>query len=671
MSLFEFSRKWIRRWFRNEAPRSGHGNIYFHVDQPGQRPFHFPRDRQLTLAGWAFDSTRSSVAKIRIRVGRKVYVPRVIDRPDVQSVFSSTFSPPPGSGFEAIVKISLGINRIEIVVESEDLRDVSIYETIVIYIPRVGHSEVPSIDYKQWKRASRKLVNLQLPEIQAHITAMPNKPSFAVIIDAAVPDNLVSTLDSLKKQVYPNWSAVVFGKNLSSLEKKYPNIRISERQVWSAPGADFLTFLKSGDRLEEDALYAFASRLNEGRNSDLIYGDEEIVDSSSSQITPFHKPDWSPDYLETFNYIGRAACFRSAIATKFNDVINYYDFVLRFCEQAKSIEHLPFTIVTRLEDDNFRESFSNTKALKARLVRTHRHGDVAPGDEYFNYFRIALERRETPLVSIVIPTAGRTVSFEGRQLDLIVNCVEQIRRISTYKNIEIVIVDNGDLSATQLDFLKAANCRLITFTEAHFNIAKKLNLGASIASGEFLLLLNDDIELLTPEWIERMLEQFEKPHVGVVGCKLLYPDLTTQHVGVVFNYNNPDHVRRLRSRSEHGYFFSTAGVRNYLAVTGACMMTRADVYREVRGYSEALSVSFNDVDYCLKVRQLGLFSVYTGQCELIHLESQTRQASLNPDELRWFLNRWSKDLTFDPFYNERFLTVARPTFELVVNQRQL
>jgi len=179
------------------------------------------------------------------------------------------------------------------------------------------------------------------------------------------------------------------------------------------------------------------------------------------------------------------------------------------------------------------------------------------------------------------------------------------------------------------------------------------------------------IEILSPFWIERMVEHFEKPHVGVVGAKLLYPDGRTQHVGVVHNYGNPDHVRRLAPRDEAGYFFSTCGVRNYMAVTGAVMMTPSNVYREVGGYSEELAVSFNDVDYCLKVQEKGLWIVYAPKVELIHMESLSRVPSADMRELAWYQKRWAPQLVSDPYYNERFFTVARPTFVPCVNQRLL
>ena len=194
------------------------------------------------------------------------------------------------------------------------------------------------------------------------------------------------------------------------------------------------------------------------------------------------------------------------------------------------------------------------------------------------------------------------------------------------------MVDNGDFDRRRIAHIDSVPLKFATFSEPEFNIARKLNIGAAIARGPILLLMNDDIEPLAPNWIERLLEHFEKPHVGVVGAKLLYSDLKVQHAGVAVNACNPDHVRRGAQRTDQGYFFSTCGVRNYCAVTGAVMMTRAALYREVGGYTESLAISFNDVDYCLKVAERGYTVVYAPKAEIVHFESKSRGAA--PGSLR-------------------------------------
>ncbi|MES1180146.1 MAG: glycosyltransferase [Hyphomicrobium sp.] len=310
-------------------------------------------------------------------------------------------------------------------------------------------------------------------------------------------------------------------------------------------------------------------------------------------------------------------------------------------------------------------------ALQGRLQRSGRAGIVTQGHDGFpSYYDIRLNLKHRPLVSIIIPTAGKTIRLGRREVDLITNCVSQISDHSSYKNLEIIVIDNGDLSPDQVSVLKQYGCKLKSYS-GDINIPRKLNLGAANAAGEILLLMNDDIEIVNPSWIERMLEHFEKPHVGVVGAKLLYPSRQIQHAGVVHNFANPDHVRRHYPADDLGYFFSTSCARNYMAVTGACMMTRSDIFRQVGGYWEDLAVSYNDVDYCMKVRQLGFSCVYAPKAELIHMESQSREAFLDSSESHRYYEKWPQESVSDFFYNERMLAVVPPSFEPSVNPRVL
>ncbi|MEK7994904.1 MAG: glycosyltransferase [Planctomycetota bacterium] len=498
---------------------------------------------------------------------------------------------------------------------------------------------------------------------------MISRPSFTVVVQSMQAMDITTTLASISRQLYPAGQVLVCGVAAEYRPSADAGVLYLAEVPWKQLQGDFVLCLQAGDILRDDALYQFASLINREVDAELIYADEER--SNGTDAAPFFKPSWSPDYLETFNYIGRSACFRVEVANQIEQPLSHYDFVLQFTEVAERIHHVDQILVKCSPVDDECVVEANKVALEGRLKRTGRRGVVEVGNESGAFFRVRVEAANRPLVSIVIPTAGQIVAHDGDELDLILNCVSQIREKSSYTNVEVIVVDNGDLSSHQITMLDRLGCRRTTFVEPKFNVAKKLNLGADLASGDFLLLLNDDIEILSTDWIERLLEHFEKPHVGVVGPKLLYRDLTTQHVGVVLNSGNPDHVRRLFPRDDEGYFFSTCGVRNYSAVTGACMMTRRTVYQAVGGYSEELAVSYNDTDFCMKVGELGLSTVYTPYAELIHFESQSRVAKLDLDEAHWFQQTWAKRSTSDNYYNERFLSVASPTFGVEVNPRLL
>ena len=355
-----------------------------------------------------------------------------------------------------------------------------------------------------------------------------------------------------------------------------------------------------------------------------------------------------PDYLETFNYVGFVVCFRRSQVSTSLSYKGLYDFVLQFTERSNKVAHIPKILghKPRITQECI-DTADEISALEGRLRRTNRRGVIRQTPQHPGCYDIKIDMNHKPLLSIIIPTAGKVVAIDGRKIDLIANLLNQIRMRSTYKRKEIIVVDNGDLSTDQMAAIDRLGAKRVTYRDAEFNVAKKLNLGASVATGELLLLLNDDIEILTPSWIERMAEHFEKPHVGVVGAKLLYTDETLQHVGIVLNNGSPDHVRRHFPRSEAGYFFSTCGVRNYSAVTGACMMVKAQTYRNVGGYSEDFAVSYNDVDFCLKVMRKGFSRAYTPAAELVHMESRSRVPYLDAKERDLFAEKWGKSINPD------------------------
>jgi GT2 family glycosyltransferase len=602
----------------------------------------------------------------------------VKQREDVQTAFRAHGALPQHVGFACVLNLPIGLHRIWIELRTPDGHWVAVRRASLLRLPAIGVRR-PGAAHKSlasYLRARRKFEQAELPEIQRHIRVMLVRPHFTVLIDCPRFDaSLKRTLASLRQQVYPHFDIRVRSMRASASLPAWvaPGTLLSGLGLPSDAG-DFVMFINSGDELHERTLYEFADAINKNAHADLIYADELHLRPRGGPPLPFYKPEWSPDYLETFNYIGFTACFRSALVrecTGPGGPMGRYDMTLRITEHSQHIIHLPKLLgqartMNAVDDAGASDDIA---ALSARLERTGRAGTVRQHAVQKGCYDIELKLRRQPLVSIVIPTAGKTITLDGRQIDLLANVIEQIASRSTYPNFELVIVDNDDLSPSQLEILSRHACKRATYRERQFNIAKKLNLGVTVATGDLLLLMNDDIEILTPNWIERMVEHFEKPHVGVVGGKLLYPDSRTQHVGVVHNSGNPDHVRRLYPRDDAGYFFSTCGVRNFGAVTGACMMTRASVYRRVGGYSEALAVSYNDADYCLKVAECGLYTVYAPAVELTHMESQSRVASADPEEVIWYHARWASTVISDRFYNERFLSVASPTFVPVINER--
>jgi GT2 family glycosyltransferase len=252
----------------------------------------------------------------------------------------------------------------------------------------------------------------------------------------------------------------------------------------------------------------------------------------------------------------------------------------------------------------------------------------------------------------------------GRSIDLLANCVRSIAERTDYPHFEIVYVDNGDLRADTreaLASLRGLALRAVTYT-GPFNVADKMNLGARHAAGEHLLFLNDDVEVIGPGWMRAMLEYSQQPGVGAVGAKLYFPNDAVQHAGVIIPpVGSPAHVYHAFPPKRQAGIADLGVVRNYSAVTGACLMTRAEVFADLGGFDVGFPVNYNDVDYCLKVRERGLRVVFTPYAELYHFESLSRVGSadhgIRPEELARFAGRWGHVAKRDPYHDMRRTSV--------------
>jgi len=667
---------WIGRTSAGRNLEKTH--IRFHIDRPVLRAFRIvPKDFQ--ISGWAFDQEHLSGAAVRVRIGGKILDQKTVQRVDVRNAFLPTYNLPTDLGFQCDVEIGYGFHRMVMEIQHPDKKWVSIQRGILLCVPH--RQEKLYGTYDEWIKVETNVLRGQKRDIQRHFSIQSEWSKFLIVVDGRnVNENqaeeLQRTLKSVKNQFYDSeFETLLLCEDEKILGRDpAPDIGRATNKTLPSHKCDYVIFLSPGQLLAEFALYEFASQAIQTSFPDLLYADHDHLTANNERTDPFFKPDWSPDYLETFNYVGFIACYRSDLAFECLSDLGPYDFVLQLSERAETVMHcekiLGHQMLSAQGDVSVTER-TDILGLENHLERTGRNGIVTCNPIHRGCYEIKLERVKEPLVSIVIPTAGKTVQVGERKIDLIKNVVSQIREISSFKNLEIIVVDNDDLRADQIAHLDENKCERITYTQQKFNIAEKLNLGAAIATGANLILMNDDIEIVTEAWIERMLDQLEKPGVGVVGAKLLYPDQRIQHVGVVHNFGNPDHVHRFCDREYPGYFFSACGVRNYAAVTGACMMTKTDLYREVGGYSEELAVSFNDVDFCQKVVKAGGRIVMTPFAELIHMESVSRVPFADQNEVVWYQKKWAEELVVDKYYNERFLTVAPPTFEVAIGMRIL
>jgi len=348
-----------------------------------------------------------------------------------------------------------------------------------------------------------------------------------------------------------------------------------------------------------------------------------------------------------------------------------YDLVLRVVEKTQNIYHIPKilyhwrTIPTSAASGSQAKPWAYTagkKALEAMLERSSYPGRVEetpnPG-----IYRVRRDIAGYPLISIIIPSVGKTIDTSVGSLYLLENCIRSINQLSTYRNYEIIVVDGYDIPEASLQVISNNKLHLVRCAKA-FNVSMRINVAAAKAKGQFLLLLNDSTQVITPDWLESMLELAQQTEIGAVGAKLLFPDETIQHVGVVFLEGNPGHAFYGFDQEYSGYCCSNIINKNYLAVTGACLMIRQEVFHLLGGLNEDLPLNYNDVDLCLKAHQVGYRNVMTPYAQLILYESASWQKGLRPGEWSQFKNKWQDYLNTlgkDPYYNPN-LSFKAPHF---------
>ena len=644
--MFRLAEGWVGR-YRPQGTAPGEDGVRYSLAFLRMLGPFLVAGRTLPVLGWALDLDRGLALRWRVRLGRQRVVATSVPRPDLVAAFAGTVALPTLCGGEAMMPARLGPSVLQVDVETGPDRWRTVYRALVLGLGAASQAGDGRPD-DRFGGSGRPLGLSGISSLRV-----------TVLLVGDVLAAVETTLASLRAQTHGGWSVILVGATAAA---GYAETAPDFATALATVADDYVMPLRAGDRLRADALEMLLAQVAHAPETDLVYADEEAEFADAT--LPFFKPGWSPDTLEAHDCIGAPALFRASVARGL-PARSAYDLALMFTEAPRRIAHVGQVLCSRATSALRPNDEDERLALTGRLARTGRSGQVVRVLPPFaaHDCRVALPE-PSRLVSVVIPTAGRDLDLDGRRIDLVVDCVRGIKERSTYASMELVVVANPDLPAAKAEALRALGCRLLVYDEPVFNVAKKLNMGVAAASGDFVLLLNDDVEVVAADWIERLVAQASKPHVGVVGGKLLYPDGTLQHAGIVLVDGNPQHVRRFYPGTDLGYFFSTCSPRNYLAVTGACMMSRIDVFRHVGGYTESFPVNFNDVDYCLKVRALGLHVVYEPGCELIHYESVSRTASVASDEYGRFRRRWGSEYPSDPFYDAAAFGFRPPAYDI-------
>jgi GT2 family glycosyltransferase len=539
-------------------------------------------------------------------------------------------------------------------------------------------------EYDLWRR-QHAITDESRAAMRNTIAAWENPPKISVVTPVYnVPETyLRKCLDSVLKQIYPNWELCLADdaspkSHVKRVLKEYAardsRVKVVYQQtnggISTASNAalklatgEYVALLDHDDELSEHALFRIAEEIVKDRSVDMIYSDEDKLTVGGKHHDPFFKPDWSPEYFLACMYTCHLGAYRTELIRNLGgfrkefDGSQDYDLVLRIIATNPKIRHIPDilyhwrTIASSTASGASAKPEAHnraTAAIQSYLDQSGRKARVEDGPSS-GFHRVRFEIIGDPKVSIVIPSACKPIEIRGRQTWLVLECVSSIRRLSTYKNIEIIVLDDNEMSDELETKLKAFEVRRIPFMEP-FNFSAKMNLGCFAAEGSHLVTMNDDVEVITPDWIECMLEFSQQAEIGAVGAQLLFPDNTQQHTGVTILQGNPGHPFYHFPADHGGYFNSSKVHRNWSAVTAACMMSSAEAFRSVGGFSENFPLNYNDVDYCLKLQNSGKRIVYTPYAKLYHHESLTKAGTF-AHELEDFKRTWMDRISVDPYYN--------------------
>ena len=432
---------------------------------------------------------------------------------------------------------------------------------------------------------------------------------------------------------------------------------------------DYLALFDHHDLLPPNALFEVASTIEKDK-ADVVYTDEDKVTSDLKEhFQPHFKPDFNPDLLCSNNYICHLFVVKRSLALKLGgqdpayDGAQDYDFIFRCTEEAEKIVHIAkilyhWRVHQASTADNPTSKMyafdAGKRAIEAHLQRIGAKAEVSHTKD-LGFYRVKYQVQGNPKVSIVIPNKDEKETLK--------KCLESIWQKTTYSNYEIILVENNSTTREIRDYyqeLDGKNGVRVVYWDKEFNYSAINNFGISYAKGEYILCLNNDITVISPEWMEELLANCQRPEVGIVGARLYYPDNTIQHAGIVLGMGGcAGSLFVGLARSRGGYLHKAALQQDLSAVTAACFMVKKEAFEKVGGFEEKLAVAFNDVDFCLKVRHAGYLVVYDPYAELYHHESKTRgyenteaKKRRFQEEIEYMRCHWMPDILRDPYYNE-------------------
>ncbi|MGR8933310.1 MAG: glycosyltransferase family 2 protein [Gammaproteobacteria bacterium] len=570
---------------------------------------------------------------------------------------------------------------------------------------RQYYTEVPRT-YKHWIQYYETLEFGNVQKIYQTITEFEYQPLMTLVLSVGIADEALSAsvIDSVMRQSYQSWELYVAPNGGASdgiiellqdyvvqdsrirLVMQHSQANISEvfNDVLAYVNGDYIVFLDCSGVMSEHALYFVVRELNDHAGFLFIYSDADKIDAEGNRMEPYFKPDWNPDLLFSHNYIGNLTVYSIPLVRMVGgfrpamDACRDYDLLLRCAAKIESEQILHVAkvlyherLMTCAADTNAAEtSASNRSAIRALTDYFASRGLNLPVTQGKapNTYKVSWPiPQPEPLVSLLIPTRD--------SVDILSLCVGSILEKTRYQNFEVIILDNQSSDPETLAYFETfknhPRVRVVA-CDFPFNFSVLNNYGVKFARGEIIGLINNDVEVIAPDWLTEMVAHALRPDIGCVGAKLLYGNDTVQHGGVICGLGGiAGHAHRGFAKDASGYFSRLQVVQNLSAVTAAVLLVRRAVYESVGGLNETeLTVALNDVDFCLRVREAGYRNLWTPFAELYHHESISRGADDSPEKLMR-LNRerkymhlhWGTQLASDPYYNPH-LTLLREDFSL-------
>jgi glycosyltransferase involved in cell wall biosynthesis len=569
--------------------------------------------------------------------------------------------------------------------------------------PNVARPERPPT-YREWLERYEKTDPIALRRGLRQLRVQPLISVLLPVYNAPL-DFLAAAVASVRAQIYPRWELCIADDASTDpviaawLEKaagedsrtkvvfrpKNGHIAACSNAALALATGTWCALLDQDDLLGPDALARVAIETEANPEAGLIYSDEDKVDAKGNRSEPYFKPDWNPELFLAQNFANHLSVLRTDLVREVGgfregfEGSQDYDLILRCVEKLRpeQIRHVPRILyhwrkakgsVAAEGDAKPYAIAAARRALTEHLERSQIRGRVEACPRNPEAHRVVYSLGErAPLVSIIIPMRDR--------IALLRQCLGSILERTEYRPFEFVIVDNGSTEKEALDFLReleGKNEARVVRDDGPFNFSRLTNMGAAAAAGELLLFLNNDIEATESEWLRELVSHAMRPEVGAVGARLCYPDGTLQHAGVILGLGGVAGHPFANMPGKHDGYFSRAFLQqNISAVTGACLAVRKELFAQIGGFDKAnLPVSFNDIDFCLRLRTAAYRNVWTPYASLIHHESASRGHQPTRADLVQFVKeasfmqeKWGAELLHDPFYNPN-LSLNLPGFEL-------